>query len=419
MIQPKLEGLDVTALIARLKDADSEVRRAAAYALGKRQDRIAFDPLIEALQDQVPAVRIAAAYGLMHLGDERAIPLLITCLDDEVENVRMSVASCLGDLSTHPADLLLDLLHDPVRSAQARAPIAWTLQGFEDARIVPALLQTLADESGDVRGLAAESLGQLRDLRAVEPLLALLDTDQDGEVRWQTAIALGHLGDKRALEPLIAALGDPASIAREGAAQGLACLGDVRAVEPLCALLTDAESEVRWWAGYALRELDDPRAVEPLLAALQDEANRVRDIAASGLGYLGDRRAVGPLLKVAAEDPSEEVRETAVYALVMLGDATYLDVVLANLKTRPRSIAAEALGRLGDPRGVEPLIEALKIKEPRSGYLRCMAARALGQLGDARAIPALEAALDDRSIYVREAAREALDAIRNQSAAPK
>ena len=143
MSQPESEAQDKATLIARLKDTDSEVRRAAAYALGKRQDTVALDPLIEALRDQEPEVRIAAAYGLMHLGDERAIPSLITCLDDEVENVRMSAASCLGDLSTHPVDLLLDLLHDPARSAQARAPVAWILQGFSDERIVPALLRAL------------------------------------------------------------------------------------------------------------------------------------------------------------------------------------------------------------------------------------------------------------------------------------
>ena len=141
-----------------------------------------------------------------------------------------------------------------------------------------------------------------------------------------------------------------------------------------------------------------------------------RTIAASGLGYLGDVRAVGPL-KTAAEDQSEEVSLEAACALAMLGHDTYVDTVIESFKARPQSSMAEALGKLGDPRGIGPLIDFLRAGTVGPIITRLYAARALGRLGDARAIPILEAMLDNPSSYVREAAREALDAIRNQSAA--
>jgi len=46
-----------------------------------------------------------------------------------------------------------------------------------------------------------------------------------------------------------------------------------------------------------------------------------------------------------------------------------------------------ALGKIGDPRAVEPLIHTLKVDDPDVGFA---AAEALGRIGDTRAIPELE-----------------------------
>ena len=48
-----------------------------------------------------------------------------------------------------------------------------------------------------MREQAAFALGQLRDPRAVDPLIAALK-DANGDVREQAAFALGQLRDKRA-----------------------------------------------------------------------------------------------------------------------------------------------------------------------------------------------------------------------------
>jgi HEAT repeat protein len=71
-----------------------------------------------------------------------------------------------------------------------------------------------------------------------------------------------------------------------------------------------------------------------------------------------------------------------------------------------RESAARALGRIGDPRAVEPLIAALKEEDGRSS-----AARAPGEIGDARAVEPLIFALKDEDIGVRSAAAKALDEI--------
>jgi HEAT repeat protein len=69
---------------------------------------------------------------------------------------------------------------------------------------VEPLIQALLKDTDPVQVKAAESLGYLRDERAVEPLIqALKDEKRYHSVRWKAARALGEIGDKRAIEPLI------------------------------------------------------------------------------------------------------------------------------------------------------------------------------------------------------------------------
>ena len=80
--------------------------------------------------------------------------------------------------------------------------------------------------------------------------------------------------------------------------------------------------------------------------------------------------------------------------------------------------AVAALGEIGDPAAVEPLIAALADgadhQRPSRGLdalggVRRQAARALGLIGDARAVGPLVAALGDKDKRVGEAAAAALD----------
>ena len=74
-----------------------------------------------------------------------------------------------------------------------------------------------------IRKKAAEALGELRDIGAVDPLIAAFkDTEKD--VRWVAANAVGKIGDARAVEPLIAALQDIDNDVRKASADALILL---------------------------------------------------------------------------------------------------------------------------------------------------------------------------------------------------
>lgn len=73
------------------------------------------------------------------------------------------------------------------------------------ATIVAELIAALNDTNPAVRLSAAETLGELEEVQAVEPLTCALK-DSDTDVRMHVALALGMIGDISATAPLTYAL---------------------------------------------------------------------------------------------------------------------------------------------------------------------------------------------------------------------
>lgn len=117
-------------------------------------------------------------------------------------------------------------------------------------------------------------------------LIKALHYQKDSWVRSDAARALGESKDSRALEPLIAALRDPYSNVRQSAATALGVLGDTRAVEPLINALQNQDQSVRQVVVKALGQLGDPRATWPLVHRLNDPSESVCHEAAQVLGQL-------------------------------------------------------------------------------------------------------------------------------------
>lgn len=169
----------------------------------------------------------------------------------------------------------------------------------------------------------------------------------------------GSLDEQRAWDRyfayLIKTLADPDASARARAARILGENREPQAIGALTAvLMDDPDMNVRQHAAAALGRIG---AVEPLLEALHTPNARVRQLVTQALGQLGDPRAVKPLI-VALRDSSHDVRDQAAFALNKMG-----------------------------PVAVEPLIAALRHPD---AIVRWSAARILGSVGDRRALPELE-----------------------------
>jgi hypothetical protein len=82
-----------------------------------------------------------------------------------------------------------------------RKAVAETMEAAQRDHVT-SLTRALQHPDAAVRADAASALGDLGDLRAVDPLIATLRTDGDPYLRSVAAEALGKLGDARAFEPL-------------------------------------------------------------------------------------------------------------------------------------------------------------------------------------------------------------------------
>lgn len=157
--------------------------------------------------------------------------------------------------------------------------------------------------------------------------------------------------------------------------------------------------------------MDDPVAQQ--IAALTDQDWTVREDAAIRLGRLKDPRAVEPLVAT-LRDPDRSVRAAAIEALQAIGAPSVmtLSACLSSTDFSVQEAASQILASIADTHALEPLLLALR---SRDWIVRMYAAKALGRLKDPRAVSSLLPLLQDSVNAVREEASAALMAIGNEA----
>lgn len=234
--------------------------------------------------------------------------------------------SRMGERARPAVPFLIGILHDTT-------PLAWSFRGsfprspstspgseaakalgeIKDSRAVDPLLEVVLKHKDEyVRDSAARALGKIKDPLAVESLISFLH-DENKSVRSAAVIALGEAKDLRAVEPLIAALKDKDSDVRMIVVEALMKIKDPRVVKPLISALKDKNASVRRNAEIALVKIGKP-TVDLLIAALMDTNADIRRKAAYMLADIKDPRAIGPLI-VVLQDNDKDVQLAATYAL--------------------------------------------------------------------------------------------------------
>ena len=244
------------------------------------------------------------------------------------------------------------------------------------------------------------------------------------------------LESKADIEGLIKALAytkDSAIPIAAAEAMGRLCRkGDTFPVRRLANQIHSQDPELRQAALLAVGQIGDSEATNDAVMALEQETDsRVWGAAVFALAQIGDEKALKTLDALFIANHPEQ-HKAAAAALDQFGwqpvhdrlSAWYWlakedldaledlgDIVMAPLSTRlfnrdPKvcSRAADIMVLLGDI-AVAPLIKALDTADP---YLRQQSARALGEIGDPRAVKPLLALLEDREAAVVAQAFSAL-----------
>lgn len=227
---------------------------------------------------------------------------------------------------------------------------------------VKGLLKVLTTEKeNDFRSKAAEALGELQEVQAIEPLTAILK-DNDKFVRFQAAFALVRIDVKKAspaIPVFFEAIEKSYEWGHSKAIEALGKIGDPRAIEPL---LTALKKQRR----------DSLRLTEDALKKIEPEWRETESAKSAALKLI-------PLLK----DKSFEVCMNVKKTLIMIG-ASITDLLYSAL-----------LYNYSGPNHAEEILEEIK-----PGWINSEEA--------VEAVPMLIGALKDNDFHAREAADKLL-----------
>ena len=466
----------IAALAGALKDASAQVRRNAALALSACGDRSAVKPLLAALGDKDIFVAQAANVALENLTGHSAgfNPFVSRSAsklwrDYFAQNDWAAIETQLGKML---------LSEDAI--AQFNAAQAMGHVGSKDS--AAALRDFIAgNPDAPLRTIIAaiRSLGYLRDTQAIGLLRTLLlenMTKDPGaapdlhELGWlqkpvyltaTAAEALGGIGTAEAIEPLIQTTpklldfwqytfwcGDHSWLMGCHSSpihyRILEALDRVR-VSDIDAIVPTILKSVPIDTDRAL--LHETDSYENLTARVIAKSNLSREILDTCLAVLGDPKAKAadnlkdavtaspPALSVLPHDPESRAAQIASVVCLDVKYAERFRKVFNRWRamppSRPRSwvcfYIARLLGRLGDPKSIDTLVDALEkdateasfgyedppnvfVYKAMTPFYRAAAADALGRIDSPRAVGVLIEVLTDydNAVSVRNAAAEAL-----------
>lgn len=468
--------------VRELKGATSWTLRAAAgEKLGQIGHPAAVLPLISLLQDsqEETEVKSVATRALGKIRDPRAISPLVESLGSEDPTTGQPLADVLTQFGKEVVPALTETLKVSTSEGQ-RTWSARILGRIQATDSIPSLLNALSDHSEKVREAAVQSLGKIKDRRAVRSLNDLLIMDPSPLVRETSAQALGEIGDEKAFEYLKRALGDMEYGARRKAMEALEGMGEkawpifvevlksgdprsmaqaalglerggyvakmvealinetpgIRSTaydlllqvakagvaETLIQSLSHQNFKIRVRLCEILKEARHPRALESLLDLSQKDLEwPVRLKALEALIALGNEKVIPIILKALREE-GESTKEALLVAMTRLSPSLLISMIpdliplLHDTNLEVRLKAVSLIGLIPADGVILPLLTSLKDSSP---HVREEAAASLGQFSGSEAfVQEMVDALKDPEFKVRLAVVRSLGKIRNPCAIP-
>ncbi|OGK09129.1 MAG: hypothetical protein A2W80_13405 [Candidatus Riflebacteria bacterium GWC2_50_8] len=280
----------IMALIERLNDPDRYVRSSVAYALGTTGEQAALEALFSCAEDESEAVRFSAAKAIagfnhdeVHAEIEKRLenaekPVILMALEilgsikdrKSVKILRgylkgrdsdISYRASLALAGTENTDIVEDLIEAAKRldnelvalmKESANTPINFAMPakdagtGDGGVRGVASNLEKLSkklhDASPNIRGSAANTLGDFKTQEAVDILAGALK-DKNEFVRASVVTSLGKIAESDALWHVVSLEKDKSEEVRYAVVKALAPSTEIIALECLHRMMTDDKSK--------------------------------------------------------------------------------------------------------------------------------------------------------------------------------
>jgi len=343
------------AVVKALGDPAADVRRKAAFALGRidADPEAVVDVLVNALGDADNDVRQTAAQSLPKMS-KVAVPVLIKSLKSDKADLKAMAITILGTIGAEAAPAIDDLKAILLGNTAASGPAAIALAGISGPGSIKALTDAAAHDSATVRILAIQSLHKIG-APAVPSFVDLLGAKHVDVQRHVAALLGGMLvQDKSVVIALGFATKDKDFEVRLNALRSLQQMGSgAKLAEPyVVALLIDLDPQIRMTAFNALRSMGvDPQP--GLRKALSNPDATTRITTASLMVQLNLEVALAePVLLEGVKHKDEALKTQAAYALALRGlqPDVVLPIFINALKNETPSVrrqAAEMIAKYG------------------------------------------------------------------------
>jgi HEAT repeat protein len=289
--------------------------------------------------------------------------VLRTATDEEVIGRAGTQAIDLEEMTGTLGEL--EKVLSPLSFMMSHKPVYRRVLVNLSLRYVPMLVERVRHGNDEVKKAARAELARIG-AHGLRPLLEALRDEKDVTQQRIAVQVLGHLGNKGAAAPLV-------HMARQEPPRDLRHIGT---------LTENVDREVRVDALVAAGRLGDPSVLADVLPLMDHQEVAMREAATFTLGRSRDRRAVPPLVKVLG-DRRPSVQTLACLGLAQIDDPRVGPAVIATLKDRSkldqvRAACAYAIGARRLTSGVPALLAALA---DNRGETQRLAAWALGQIG--------------------------------------
>ncbi len=324
----------------------------ACQTWGKRGVKSAAPALIDALKHDSAEVRGAAAEALAALKDERAIAPLADAAEAKArdkETMLKAASEILASLSLDKVKSLVSSKNVTVRQMAIRA-LAEFAKGSKPRPDVVAILQEARkDADVNIKRSAVYALARLQD-DGIARDLAEMKKDSDAEVRIQVAVAQGSASEKvteaaTVLEEMIA---DADKRVRVEAIRGLGKRKATSALPKLVGLTRQPDMDIKravFETLLALRTADNSKDLRLVFQkGMETRDTAVKTACVTALAEqtsLADFEA----LRLATDDPSKQVKLTAIAALVSAKSPEAIEVLAsftadADIEVRQKAVEA-------------------------------------------------------------------------------
>jgi HEAT repeat protein len=281
----------VTALRARMTDAEDRIRRHASRGLGILHAEAAIPELLVAVaEDRNTEVRFEAVRALRKIGDASVGDRLLPILNLNVDRVRNEIITTLGSLRYQGAVADLTKAFQQAKPGdRSRALALSALADIADPSSRPVFLDAKADKDASLRLYGTEGLARLADASLGTTMSADRLVEKNPRVQAAQAFGLLRTGREEYLDELVRALGKLTTrdLARE----------------------------------YLL---ETAPAQRPALFANRPTSANVRAELAEVFGLMGDRAAL-PALEELGRDPDRDVARNAERAVRWITAGTHVN----------------------------------------------------------------------------------------------